>query len=148
MYKILQDKKQFDEINNFASTLPRTDKWAEIEQHPVTGEFAMYVSKQLLTFKLPFLDENWFNDCVETLPDDWKWPHPETSIRITIPNWLVLKEEHLTALINYCKQAEVINEVNELNSYVYVNYILPEHQGLFDYLNEKYKGELILIESK
>jgi hypothetical protein len=85
---------------------------------------------------------------IDEIEPEKYWPHPETSIRITIPNWLVLKEEHLTALINYCKQADVINEVNELNSYVYVNYILPEHQGLFDYLNEKYKGELILIETK
>ena len=105
---------------------------------------------------------------IETLPDDfykflgdgkyiahenglkiiegWK----DFNFKIIIPSFLILSNEYLKQLISYCDLNNVTYTIDEQtgNAYIYVLYIEPSHQGLFDMINEAYGYEIIKIETR
>ena len=80
------------------------------------------------------------------IKEGWK----DFNFKITIPTFLVLSNSYLTNLITYCKENDVNYDIDSKNSnaYVYVIYIDPSHQGLFDMINASYGYEIIKIETR
>ena len=141
MYKITNNINQLTEINNAVKVIENNQdsQYAEFDYNVDNTLIAIPITDYLrnneqLKSICPFLDNDWFND-IQEKPDNWTW-HFDTSIRIIIPNYLILKEAYLKALINYCDANEVLNFVGSNDSYIYVNEIYPEHQAIFDMYNE------------
>lgn len=137
MYKIITNI-DLSAINHAAATIENNQ---EVNydigiKHCMLAKYAIvltsWLEKPEVKQLCAFITDEWLQtDIIETLPQDWFW-HYDTSIRIIIPNYLILKEAYLKSLIQYCDANNVLNFVAENETYVYVNYILPEHQALFD----------------
>ena len=78
--------------------------------------------------------------------DGWK----DFKFKIIIPSFLILSNPYLKQLISYCDLNDVTYTIDEQtgNAYIYVLYIEPSHQGLFDMINEAYGYEIIKIETR
>jgi len=138
MLKIITDFAQLEAINNAAQIIENNplSKYDEGIKHCMLEKWAIlfspWLEKPEVKELCPFITDEWLQtDIIETLTQDWFW-HYDTSIRIIIPNYLILKEAYLKALINYCDDNNVPNYVDIDNSFIYVNEIYPEHQTLFD----------------
>jgi hypothetical protein len=138
MYKIITDIQILQQINEAAKLKEGNEnvQYCELLKHPIRNEYAIPIMEGILRgYNLSFIDELLTGN-VESLPADWSWPFENESIRITIPNNLILKEAYLRALIQYCDANEVKYIVQGDLSCIYVNYILPEHQIILDLYKE------------
>jgi len=144
MYKIITDITQLAAINNAAKTIennPESNydlglKHCMLEKYVIL--FSSWLQKPEVKELCSFLDDEWLQtDLIEELPKDWFWHYYEI-IRIIIPTYLILEQAYLKALIDYCDANEVkyIVDKQSGNSYVYVNYILPQHQAILDMYQE------------
>jgi hypothetical protein len=144
MYKIITDRTQLETINNAAKSIENNpDSNYDLGQKNCTLEkwailLSSWLEKQEVKELCPFITNEWLNSDISVeLSSDWAW-HYDEPIRIIIPNDLILREPCLKALISYCDANEVLNITpeSETMSYVYVKFIHPEHQDLFDLFPE------------
>jgi len=72
------------------------------------------------------------------------------NFKIIIPSFLILSNPYLKQLISYCDLNDVAYTIDEQtgNAYIYVLYIEPSHQGLFDMINQQYGYDIIKIETR
>ena len=144
MYKIISDITQLAAINNAAKTIENNSesnydlglKHCMLEKYAIL--YSMWLQKPEVKQLCNFITDEWLqSDLIEELPKDWFW-HYDEIIRIIIPTYLILQEAYLKALIDYCdvNQVKYIVDKQSGNSYVYVNYILPQHQAILDMYSE------------
>ena len=143
MYKISNNKQEFETINQTAVLKDSTcTEFSNIIKHCKDELYAFNIGENdilrsiLLSYNLPFITEEWLNtDIVSELPNDWTWYY-ETSMRIIIPNYLILSDDNLRNLITYCIENDVLHIIDKDNTWLYVNYILPEHLALLESFDE------------
>jgi len=144
MYKIITDITQLVAINNAAKIIENNPEsnYDLGQKHCMIEKYAIFHSSWLQKPEVKqlcsFINDEWLqSDFTEELPKDWTW-HYDEIIRIIIPTYLILQEAYLKALIDYCDANEVkyIVDKQSGNSYVYVNYILPQHQAILDMYQE------------
>jgi len=144
MYKIITDIAQLAAINNAAKVIENNSEsnYDLGQKHCMLEKYAIlhssWLQKPAVKELCNFITDEWLqSDLIEELPKDWFW-HYDKIIRIIIPTYLILQEAYLKVLIDYCDTNEVkyIIDKQSGNSYVYVNYILPEHQQILDMHSE------------
>jgi len=130
--------EQVNQINEAQSNKEVGSKYCEPIKHPLQELYAIPVLETILrSYQLDFITEEWLSmDVYETLPDDWNWIYESESIRITIPNYLILTNTDLRNLITYSIDNDVKNVIDKEYTRLYVNYILPEHLALLESLTE------------
>jgi hypothetical protein len=151
MYKIANNPEQFNLINQKIKEVENNENslFSEITKHCKEEKYAFGIGEEgslirnyLISFGLDFVTPEWLTtNAISELPLDWTWYY-DTLIRTIIPNYLILQDNNLRALIQYCMDNDVLNVVGKEETYVYVNYILPEHLALFESFEE------ITIENK
>jgi hypothetical protein len=138
MYKIITDITVLDKLNLIVQNMENNSdvNYSDAIKHPIRAEWLIPIDENLLKIYNPTNLDYLLSDNIETIPSDWNWPYQECIIRITIPNYLILSNVYLKSLIQYCDANDVKSIVDKENSIVYVNYILPEHQQLFNMFSE------------
>jgi len=137
MYKITT-VEQINQINEAQSKKEIGSKYCEHIRHPLQELYAIPVLDTVLrSYQLEFITDEWLStDVYETLPDDWNWVYENESVRITIPNYLILTNTNLRNLITYSIDNDVKNVIDKEYTRLYVNYILPEHLALLESITE------------
>jgi hypothetical protein len=138
MYKIVTDATIVTLINAAAKLRENNEEvnYCEFQKHPIREEWAIPVNESILRkYNLQNIEELLSNN-IETLPDDWEWAFPHEKFRIIIPNFLILRETSLRALISYCDANNIDSVVSETHSYIYISEIFEEHRAIFGQYEE------------